>query len=521
MIHGDQNVARHAAPTPADISAVPLALRGQLAFWTPEEVWAISGEEPRHRRADLRKRGAFATPPELARDVAGAVRTHLALGPNDMVDFGDPAFGNGVLFAALREAVGPDRINSARVIEIDPLTARSSAQRWSRSGISVLTGDFLSAPAERDAWSLVMANPPYRRSQDISQDLSHLRAALVGRLGITLSARADLYAYFLLQSDAWMREDAVAAWIIPAEFQVTAYGAALRKYLSTRVTLLRMHTYDSSDPLFDNALASTSVVVFRKALPAPEVAVDLTAGGTMLSPTSGRVVTHAELRQSDRWSFASLSSPANHRDVGERMGDLFTFRRGIATGANSYFVLTDEQLTEYEVDRKWVRPLVPAAREIRDGHIRAGADMDPIPSSGRWLIDTTSTIEEIRKESQSFASYLENVEASVGDRYLVARRPSSFKQEQRDPAPYLFLYMAKRDTTTHRFLWNESRGIHLNNLIGMYPRPSLWEQFDSSAAVFDRLTHIQNSHLERAGRIYGNGLLKLEPMELANLRIPK
>jgi len=437
-----------------------------------------------------------------------------------MVDFGDPAVGNGVLYAALREAVGPGRINSARVIEIDPMTAQSTDRRWARSGISVLTGDFLSAPAEQNSWSVVLANPPYRRSQDISHNLSHLREAFVRRLGISVNARADLFVYFILQADEWMRDGAVAAWIIPSEFQVTEYGAALRRYLSANVSLLRMHTYDSSDPLFDNALASTCVVVFRKESPGSNAIAQVTSGGTISKPTAKRQFRVSALRTTLRWSFAALVAMEAQQPQGDRLGDLFTFRRGIATGANSYFVLSDDEIIKYQVEPQWVRPLVPIARNVEFGHIRADEDRNPVPASGRWLIDTPASIDQIRHKSPKFAQYLEDVDAAVGDRYLVARRASSFKQEPRDSAPFLFLYMAKRNTATRRFIWNESRAIHLNNFIGMYPRPALSERFESHQAVFERLGLIDAGSLEAAGRMYANGLLKLEPKELANLSLP-
>ncbi|MFF2387890.1 Eco57I restriction-modification methylase domain-containing protein [Agromyces sp. NPDC058104] len=522
IIHADPAVTESEARPAPDVRNVDPSRAGQLAFWTPEEVWSISGVAPRHQRGALRQRGAFATPPELARDVARSVADHLRLDPNDMVDFGDPAVGNGVLYAALRESVGHEQINSARVVEIDPLTAQSTDRRWARSGISVLTGDFLNAPAEHEAWSVVLANPPYRRSQDIAQDLSHLRAAFDGRLGVSVSARADLYVYFMLQADAWMRKGGIAAWIVPSEFQVTAYGAALRTYLTQNVSLVQMHTYDASDPLFDNALASTCVVVFRKEPPSNEQDVHVTSGGTMARPRDRKVVPRSTLRASRRWSFAALAAPSRpNESASVRLGDLFTFRRGIATGANSYFVLDDDELVKHEVRPEWVRPLVPAARTLDDGRIRADHHQNPIPSSGRWLIDTDVPLEQIRRHSPVFASYLDDVEASVGDRYLVARRPSSFKQEPREPAPFLFLYMAKRDTSTRRFLWNESRAIHLNNFIGMYPRPALWERFTDADAVFQRLSSIESSRLEEAGRTYASGLLKLEPRELAQLALPE
>ncbi len=521
LIHTDPSASSSSQPISDLVSFAAGAPSGQLAFWTPEEVWAISGQGPRHRRGELRKRGAFATPPELALDVARELANLADLQPDEMIDFGDPAAGNGVLFAAIREAVGADRVNSARVVEIDPITARSSSKRWARSGISVLEGDFLDAPPEPGAWSMVLANPPYRRSQEISQDLSSLRAAFASRLAISPSARSDLYVYFLLQADEWLRHGGVAAWIIPSEFQVTSYGAAVRKYLSANVEMLRMHTYSTDDPLFDKALTSTSVVLFRKSSPQPNQAVKITLGGTLETPKEVITVQHSRLTTASRWSFAALRGTESANESGShvRLGDLFTLRRGIATGANSYFVLDDAQLAALDVHREWVRPLVPRTRDLENGRIESDEDGVPIPRSGKWLIDTTASLSDIRNLSPAFARYLDTVVAAVGDRHLVARRPSPFKQEDREVAPVLFVYMAKRGRTSTRFILNESKAIHLNNLIGMYPRPSVMSQFGTLERAVQALSRVQVSDLEAVGRSYGNGLLKLEPRELAQVQV--
>lgn len=521
MIHSDPRAATFAAPAGDVVSYVEAAPAGQLAFWTPEEVWAISGEGPKHHRGELRKRGAFATPPELALDVAKALAGLADLAPDEMVDFGDPAVGNGVLFAAIREVLGPGRINSARVVEIDPVTARSSSQRWGRSGISVLEGDFLGASPELGAWSMVLANPPYRRSQDISQDLSSLRAAFTTRLGISISARSDLYVYFLLQADEWLRHGGIAAWIIPSEFQVTSYGAAVRRYLTTSVELLRIHTYATDDPLFDKALTSTSVIIFRKATPSASRQLQVSLGGTLDAPAQTATVGLQELQAAARWSFAALANEAPKRSSRRysRLGEFFTFRRGIATGANSYFVLDDLQLVSLKVRRDWVRPLVPRTRDLPDGKIGSDVEGNPVPRSGRWLIDTSCSVQEIRQESPEFADYLELVSAAVGDRHLVARRSYPFKQEAREAAPVLFVYMAKRNRVATRFMRNDSRAIHLNNLIGMYPRPALTAEFGTMDNAMSALWSVGPDALEAAGRSYGNGLLKLEPKELSEVQI--
>lgn len=58
----------------------------------------------------------------------------------------------------------------------------------------------------------------------------------------------------------------------------------------------------------------------------------------------------------------------------------------------------------------------------------------------------------------------------------------------------------------------------------LYPKPSLKAAISQSPdiiySVWDVLTNITASDLEREGRVYGGGLKKIEPRELSNVRCP-
>lgn len=516
-LHNDPTVHSVPARPAPDVDFRPQRLAGQLEFWSAAEVGALSETPSEQQRRSQRRRSAVITPPELARDVAEAI---ARLVPDDeMIDFGDPAVGSGILYAATRRAFGGERVNSARVVEIDPATAQLVERRWARSGISVLQGDFLNAAPELDAWSTVLANPPYLRSQAIEFDLEPLRLSLQSQLNLHISRRSDIYLYFVLRAHAWLREGAVAAWIIPAEFQVTTYGAALRKYLSENVTLLRMHTYSTDTPIFENALATTCVVIYRKESPRPDAKAMVSFGSTMSSPSSSFSCAAIQLQQARRWSYLSLTSKEVEGIESLRLGDLFELKRGIATGANSFFILSDGDLERLSVKQEWVLPLVPPARELRSGWIQSDENGNPRVSSPRWVINTSESVEKLRESSPRFAEYVQDLLETVGDRYLVSHRPAPLLQEARLPAPFLFLYMAKRVKSGTRFIRNESNSTYLNNYIGMYPKPKAFELFTGLGELHDRLMRIPASELERCGRLYGNGLLKLEPRELSEVRI--
>jgi len=494
---------------------------GQLSFWSAQDISSLSSGGAPLETGLLRKHSTFITPPELAFDLVEVVDRFLEA--DELVDFGDPAIGAGILFAALRHKIGDGRLNSARGVEIDVSGARRTLHRWRNSRLSVLVGDFIEVRPEPDTWTLVLANPPYRRSQQLPRIFASVRERLERELGLEISARSDLYLYFMLRAHAWMAKGALAAWVIPAEFQVTDYAQSLRVYLSTKVQLLRVHTYDERDRQFDNALTSTSVVIFRNTPPARGDVAEFSSGGSLQFPSASVTRDLDRVAGQRRWSFSFMTSAESTTST-LHLGDFFDVKRGIATGANSLFVLTAAQVDFLEVDRRWIRPLFPKARLVPDSIIRADKKGDPEPQSELWLIDTTDPLESIEARSSKFGFYLRSIREKASQSALVRRREPFYSQERR-PSPVLaFVYMAKSDVpSTRRFIANYSSSAILNNYLALYPKAFLQDKLSSEPdllrKIHEALGQISVTELMVQGRMYGHGLLKLEPKELQHVRL--
>src|SRR5690606_13714566 len=118
--------------------------------------------------------------------------------------------------------------------------------------------------------SLLVANPPYVRHHHLAANQKReLGALCADQLGIKPSGLSGLYLYFVLLSHRLLSPGAVSAWLIPSEFMDVNYGTALKEYLASQVQLVRIHQYDASEVQFDDALVTSSVVVFKNTPPSP------------------------------------------------------------------------------------------------------------------------------------------------------------------------------------------------------------------------------------------------------------
>lgn len=477
-------------------------------------------------QAERNARGQFATPPALARQIADEAMRRI--GGSRRITFLDPAVGTGAFYSALLAAAGGTRIGRAAGYEIDPSAASRAAALWNRQGLTVCEADFTVAPppaSERQRFDLIICNPPYVRHHHLSPATkARLREASEAATGIRLSGLAGLYCHFMLLSHAWMRRDALGVWLAPSEFLDVNYGDEVKRYLLDRVALQRIHRYDSEDLQFADALVSSAVVILSNRPPTDADQVELSVGGALESPRETRMVSRAELRRTPKWTSLPARQLNGNSPARATLGDAFVIKRGIVTGDNSFFVVNAETARKRRLPREFLTPMLPSPRELDGNEVRADEDGLPLLAEQRFLIDCDLPPEEVRRQFPRLWSYLQEGEGTVSGRYLCRHRTPWYRQELRPAAPLLCTYMGRSTAGGRgpfRFILNHSSATAPNVYLAMYPREQLRDAIEQDPnllrAVWRQLNEIDPQTMIRAGRVYGGGLHKIEPRELASV----
>jgi hypothetical protein len=467
------------------------------------------------------KWGQFATPPELALSLARYAHSLMGETPTRFLD---PAIGTGSFFSAALQAFGSKQLIAATGIELDPLFAQTAATLWEGQGLQVIKGDFTKQRVPEGRFNLVLTNPPYVRHHHLgAEDKDRLRARLAQAMHLDISGLAGLYCYFLLLCHEWMEEQGLALWLIPSEFMDVNYGVTLRRYLTERVTLLHIHRFCPTDVQFTDALVSSAVVVFRKAPPPAGHAARFSFAGPIERPQAEAQVPLETLRRSRKWTQFPASASVNAAG-GATLGDIFIIKRGLATGSNSFFILTEEEIQERHIPRQFTKPILPGPRYLIADTIDALPNGAPDVSPRLYLIDCSETEKRIQAHWPRFYEYLQlGKRRRIHEAYLTSRRAPWYSQEQRPPAPFLCTYMGRSRDGKHpfRFLWNRSQATAHNVYLMLYPtgplRAALKRHPELHANVFEALQRITPEQLITEGRVYGGGLHKVEPRELAQI----
>jgi hypothetical protein len=466
------------------------------------------------------KWGQFATPPVLALSLARYAHALMGTAP---IRFLDPAIGTGSFFSALSQAFGLQHIAAATGIELDPLFAQAAAALWEGQWLHVVQGDFTKQSHPAQPFNLVLTNPPYVRHHHLpAAEKDRLKAQLARSLHLEISGLAGLYCYFLLLCHDWMEEQGLAIWLIPSEFMDVNYGVTLRRYLTEQVTLLHIHRFCPKDVQFTDALVSSAVVVFRKSKPPAGHTARFSFAGPIEHPRTEAQVPLETLRRSRKWTQFPATTTVSEADE-LTLGDIFAIKRGLATGSNSFFILTEEDVNHWQIPRQFMKPILPGPRHLTGDIVDVLPGGAPDVPKRVYLLDCSEPEERIKATWPRFYEYIQNGKArKTHETYLTSRRAPWYSQEQRPPAPFLCTYMGRSRNGKHpfRFIWNRSQATAHNVYLMLYPtgplRAALKAHPELHVDVFEALQRITPSLLSE-GRVYGGGLHKVEPKELAQI----
>ncbi len=476
-------------------------------------------------QAERNRLGQFATPTILARDILKFAVT--LLGAEQPIRFLDPAIGTGSFFSALLHTVAEEQIGAAKGFDLDPHYGAPAKALWRETALDLDIEDFTKAvpPApESQKFNMVICNPPYVRHHHIHNlEKLRLQAAAKAACGFHISGLAGLYCYFLGLSHPWMRQGAVAGWLAPSEFMDVNYGEAVKRYLLHKVTLIRIHRFAPDDAQFDDALVSSAVVWFRNNPPPPNHAVEFTFGRSLLAPALSRKVAASVLSSEPKWTRFPISE-ARISTTRHHLSDFFTIKRGIATGDNKFFILSRDQIVARSLPWEAFRPILPSPRYISTDRIEAGQGGIPILDRQLFLLDCRLPEIKLKAKYPKLWDYLEEGKEEAAKRCLCRSRKVWYFQEERSPAPILCTYLGRSDTKSgrpFRFILNLSQATAANVYLLLYPKPIVANAIARNPALLPEiwrdLNDLHPDSLLSEGRVYGGGLHKLEPNELANV----
>lgn len=544
------------APTPVPESWVPGATaleRQYLGALGSVAAFALGGEVPHNWPEDIRTwmRNPLELPPDVAAELELAIKeapdetlatlyAQLVAGPRRRVlgtfftprdevaamldlwaatqpaptDVVDVGAGVGVFTAAAAERWPLARVTA---LDINPVTLGLLGARMAQPEVAAVAGrvelvqgDFTTwlpqQAAESGSRRLTLGNPPFTRGQLIEPVT---RARLVEATKDWCGSRASLSAFITALSLKHLEPDDGLCLLLPAQWLESQYAAPLRQNLID-LHYRRVELHLVPEVLFDDATVDAVILMV----------------GTQRETTQDLVVAQwreegvpvdREDATSDGWRtwFATApSEPATAQQHGRRLDDVAVVRRGVATGANSFFLLSAKMLVEHSLPLGALRRVVHRLKMFEHGVNADG--FEALPDGERsWLFSAN----EYQARDPAVARYLKaGKDAGIADRYLCQDRTPWHDLSRDIVIPDVIVTAMSK--CEFRIVANDAGAAITNNLYGLTWRNDTTEETRAEVLRWLRGTAGQDS-IRAACRRQGDQLNKLEPRALASLVLPE
>jgi len=457
--------------------------------------------------------GQFWTPNWVAKAM---VAFGAEVAPGTMLD---PAVGLGVFPL---QALSLGLAFEFKGIEKDPDLIKSVPNPSVRARIA--QGDFLLFPFE-EKFDFIVANPPYIRHHHLSSEYKdHLSQLAEKTLGFRIDRRAGIHIYFLIKSLTLLKPRGRLVFIVPADVFEGKFAPSLWNWIARRYAIRAVVTFTSDASPFpgldinpiivflEHSPPSTTLYWARVLTPATE---DLFRFVQSQFRATGKDI-EVTLRDTREALDTGLSRPPRLSKQGRfSLKDFAIVRRGIATGANKFFLLSRPQVEDLRLSEEFLVPAVAKTRYLTTTKFTpenlkslevAGKPVFLFSPDGRPL-------SEFPEPVRRYITYGEQL--GLHKKSLLSKRNPWYKMETRSPPEFFFAYLGRRNA---RFVRNLAGAVPLTTLLAVYPYNKSEEHLDILESVLNHPEVLEG--LVFVAKSYGGGAIKAEPRQLERLPIP-
>lgn len=421
----------------------------------------------------------------------------------------DPGFGLGSLYAPV---IDDDRV-TFRASEIDPSVLNFWEKATSRDADFVEREDYLLSWGKRH--TNIVCNPPYMRFQKFL-NRNHVSSAFARKIGLRLSGYTNTASAFLLKSLSELDGKGRLAYIMPLEFLNTGYGKVVKAKLIEGGHLAAIIKLDCEKDIFPDAITSVGIILYDAAVSHQAVdfhsVTSIDSLPTVLDVSPVTRVATSELSPSSKWlQYYTAADCTVNADGLISLSHYGRFSRGIATGANKFFVMRPSIAKAANLAASECMPCVTRSTQVRRA-VFSTADYERlVRKDAPVLLFSVSA-----NHSQEAERYIRFGEFNgYHQRFLTKNRTPWYRTESRSPAPILMGVFSRGG---YKVVRNRSNVVNLSCFHGF--QPNIYGQHYIDHLYLYLASEPGRAITSMSKRNYGDSLDKFEPNDLNDALVP-
>lgn len=450
-----------------------------------------------------KKFAQFFTPEPVAK-----IMIDWVLGKSQVQSILEPAFGLGVFSRLILEQKRDINITS---FDVDPVIFEIAKQNFNKfTNINYFLEDYLFNDWN-SKYDAIICNPPYFKFHDYEnkKTLEEIKK----RLNINLSGFTNVYTLFLLKSIYQLKEDGRAAYIIPSEFLNSDYGKLVKEYLIKSKTLKHIVLFDFEKNIFDDALTTSAIILLEKNNSTDKISFSNIKDFEALKaypnvPTFEYEVE--KLNPNIKWrTYYTEQNSKKYKDL-IPFKNVAKVVRGIATGANDYFVFNNSKAKKHKIANDYLLPCITKSKDVKLPFFTKD-DFNKLENDDAniYLIDACTN-----ETDKNISEYIKVGEKNgINKKYLTSKRTPWYSLENRPPSP---IWVGVFNRNGLKFIRNEANISNLTTFHCIYPNSNLLYKINIDLLFAYLLTDVANQIFSDNRREYGDGLKKFEPNDLNN-----
>ncbi len=445
----------------------------------------------------------------------------------------EPSCGDGGFLETILERK-PKKIKEIVGLELDSLEAQKAKTLVKKFGniSKIINEDFFKyclKTMKQKKFDIVLGNPPFIRNQYFDEEQQKVAIQVMLSAGIKFDKLTNIWALFLVAGMMCLNDGGRLAMVIPGEIMHVNYSSKIRMLLSEFQAKVTLITFDQL--VFPNVQQEIILLLVDKEKNPKQIKNFANTAINIIQLNDIDSLKNFDLNSihlskyknvkatGEKWTKFFLSkNQLNELEKIEnnpkikRLGDFATVDVGIVTGANKYFVVNNDVLKQYELE-KISLPLVGRSMHI-NGLIFQKDD---------WIENKKKEIashllnfpnEKFEKYSQMMKKYINIGEANdihkgyktgIRDRWYQV--PSIWKSDA---------FLLRRSHKFPKLILNNADAYTTDTM----HRVKIKEGVDLPSLIFCFYNSVTIASSELVGRSHGGGVLEILPNDAETILMP-